>query len=189
MKWTSYLAIAGVAASLVAVPVAAQAQEADRPARATPDSSRRMRGPAQHRMQGQGRAMMMNPAERLLAHRADLGLTADQITRLEQIRDAHSAREKPYIEKMQAMRAERQKAQEGQPRPERGARRERTKASPEVQAAMDSLRASREAARTEASAVLTAEQREKARELMQERRERRPREMRRQGDSAPTRGA
>ena|SRR5690606_30745336 len=186
MKWTSCLATMGVAASLVAVPMVAQAQNADRPAREQADSARRMHGP-QHRQMG--RAMMMNPAERVLAQRERLNLTADQVTRLEQIRDTYTAREKPFMDRMHQNRAERQKAAEGQPRPERGARRERTPASPEMQAAMDSLRATREAARNEVSAVLTEEQREKARELMQERRERRPREMRRQRDSAATRGA
>lgn len=188
MKWTSCLAAVGVAAALVAVPVAAQAQDAQRPAREHADSARRMRGPQQRQL---GR-MMMNPAERLLTQRERLNLTADQVTRLEQMRDTYTAREKPFIEQMQRFRAERQKTAEGQPRPERGAR-PRTPAPPEVQAAMDSLRAIREAARKDATGVLTDEQRASAREMMQERMERRPQdmrrpqEMRRKRDSAGTR--
>ena len=187
MKWTSFLAIAGVAASLAAVPAAAHAQDAERaPAAERADSNRKMHGPHARTM-APGR-VMMNPAERLLAQRTELALTADQVTRLESIRDRYAEKQKPQAEQMQRLHAERQKAQEGEARPERGARRERMKMSPEAQAIMDSIRADNLAVRTEAMSVLTDEQRTKVRELMQERRERRPREMRRQRDSVRTRG-
>ena len=186
MKWTSYLAIAGVAASLAAMPVAAEAQDTDRaPGREQADSNRRMRGAAGHRAMAPGRAMM-GPAERLLAQRTELNLSADQITRLEQIRDAYSAREKPYVDEMHKLRAERQEAQ---PRQDRSARRQRPELTPAARAAMDSLRASREAARKEAFEVLTEAQREQVQEMMKEQRQNRPREMRRMRDSAQVRGA
>jgi hypothetical protein len=158
MKWTSYLAIAGVAASLAALPAAAHAQ----------------------------RGARLGPAERVLAQRAELSLTADQVTRLERIRDSYAEKEKPWVDEMRKHMPE-----PGEPgeRGRRGARRERPDLPPAAKAAMDSLRTSRESARGEVAAVLTDAQRAQMKEMAEERRERRPRQMRRQADSARIRGA
>jgi hypothetical protein len=129
------------------------------------------------------RGPRLGPADRVLAQRAELNLTADQVSRLERIRDSYAEKEKPWVDEL---RSHRPAAGE---RGQRGARRERPDLPPAAKAAMDSLRTSREAARNDVSAVLTDAQREQVRKMAEERRERRPREMRRQGDSARVRGA
>lgn len=178
MKWSSYLAIAGVAASLAAAPVVNAQDRAPEPRREHGDSAQRMRTPG--RMMGA--AMSAGPAERLLERRTELGLTADQVQRLERIRDARAESEKPHQETLRKLREARRDERvdarrEGAPRDSAQPRRERREAPPEARAAMEALRSSREAARKEAIAVLTPAQREKARELMEDRREQR-REMR-----------
>lgn len=155
MKWTSWLAIAGVAASLATLPTAAHAQ----------------------------RGARLGPAERVLAQRAELNLTDDQVARLESIRDSYAEKEKPWVDELRT-----HMPQAGE-RGRRGARRQRPDLPPAAKAAMDSLRTSRESARKEVSAVLTEAQREQVKQMVEQRRERRPREMRRQGDSARVRGA
>lgn len=184
MKWTSYLAVAGVAAALAAAPVSTAGAQ-DSTTASAHDSTmahdhadsthqahtreggmhrgegRMHRGEAgmhrgEDRMQhGEGRMhrrmagqrRMAGPAERLLARRAELGLTAEQVTRLEAIRDSFALKIQPH--------------------------------AAEARAAMDSVRANREAARQAARAVLTDEQRarfaEPMREKMKERREGMPR--------------
>lgn len=169
MKWSSYLAVAGVAASLAAAPAIAAQDRAPQPRREQGDSARRMHAPG--RMMGA--RMMAGPAERLLEHRSELALTADQVRRLEQIRDTRAAADKPHQETLRKLRETRREARgNAAPRDSAEPRRARGEAPPEARAAMEALRTSREAARKEAVAVLTPEQREKAHEMMEDRRER-----------------
>ncbi|MBA3344259.1 MAG: hypothetical protein H0T44_03000 [Gemmatimonadales bacterium] len=77
---------------------------------------------------------MAGPAERLLRHRSELQLTEQQVKGLETIRTRYQEKNRPLIEQVHGA---------------------------EVSSAMSQLRANREAARNEALAILSAQQRQR----------------------------
>lgn len=188
MKWSSYLAIAGVAAALATAPVAGHAQDAA-PQKQKSDSAH---GHGMG-MRTMGERIRRGPAEHILSHRTELGLSTDQVQRLEAIRDRYAASNEPHMEQLSQLRNERREQRSEETREDRRATRPRHDMPPEARAAMDSIRANHQAARQEAAAVLTEEQRSKLQEMMPRRGEERPRrtrEMRRhRADSAQVRGA
>lgn len=97
------------------------------------------------------RMAAMNPARVFVEHRADLGLTDEQVTELTAIADALHETNEPIVEEMRKMRESgrsmRQRSEE-----DRVAMRTR----------METLRTNAEKSHEEASAVLTADQRTKA---------------------------
>lgn len=119
-------------------------------------------------------------AAMLLAQRAELGLSAEQVARLEQIAASLEAGNKAHVEAMRNHRAERREGAEAR---ERQARTEEERAA--MRAAMDAVRTNVRTANDEARAVLTDEQRERLGALMKERREERGERMR--GERRPPR--
>ncbi|HEX7120661.1 MAG TPA: Spy/CpxP family protein refolding chaperone [Longimicrobiales bacterium] len=122
-----------------------------------------------------------DPISRLLAERESLGLTADQVARLEAIRSRLEAENRPHRERLREARAEfraerRERldaltpAQRDSLRERRAARRAEVRERMEaLRPTLRQLRENRRAALAEARAVLTDEQRERLRELRAER--------------------
>ena len=189
MNWSSYMAIAGVAAALAAVPAAGHAQDTEAPKMERSDSAHGRHGPGMRMM---GERLRKGPAEHILSHRAELGLTADQVSRLEAIRDRSAARNEPHIEQLRQLREERREQRSAETGEQRREQRDRHEMPAGARAAMDSIRANHQAARQEAAAVLTEEQRSKLQEMMPRRGEERQRRMRHaprtRADSAQVRG-
>lgn len=105
----------------------------------------------------------------VLGHRVELGLSAEQVTRLEAISTALQDRNRPLMEQLRAARpAEGRRPRDLPPEQRRALRDSLQKHRPLVRQLRDKQR---EAIR-QAQEVLTAEQREKARELMRAQRER-----------------
>lgn len=121
-----------LAAMFLALPVAAHAQNPQGPGR------------------GQGR-MMMSPAAMLLEHKAELGLSADQVAKLEKISSALQEKNAPIMEKMRQARQSNADRSQMQP-------------------LMEQMRENNDAARKEVMAILTPEQQKKAQELVAQRR-------------------
>ena len=134
-------------AMMVAAPLAAQGRGPARDAR--PDR----RGPAG------------NPLERVLEHRAELGLSAAQVERLTEIRSRAEAEAAPIAERLEEARGDRDLRDLS--REERAAFRQRMEA---LRPEMERLREIRRSAFDQASEVLTDAQKEKLRELMPRRR-------------------
>jgi len=116
---------------------------------------------------------------RLIEHRAELGLTDDQVLRLESVRDR-------YVEENQALRQQIHQAVGDRKRPDESmknlSREERHEAMkkrheellaehPELVSVFDQLKSNREAIRNELDMILTAEQQDKLKQMRQERRE------------------
>ncbi|WP_420129281.1 hypothetical protein [Longimicrobium sp.] len=184
-----------VAAILAAAPVTAVAQTAP-PAAEQREHAREgrrgeMRGPREGRG-GPGRS----PVQRLLRQREQLGLTAQQVSRLEAIDRDLQARNAPLVQQLTALRPDRGQGADGarargerRARPDSAARAERRQRGErpqltaeqrqqmeqrraQAQPIMQQLRANGEQALTQARAVLTAEQQQKIQQRMDERRER-----------------
>lgn len=107
-----------------------------------------------------------NPAARLLAHRAELSLTAEQVQRLEAI-DRHTAQQDAELRtKLEAVRGK----PVGEPLRMRDMTLEQRQAllakRAELQPLMQQLRTMHAQAATDARAVLTAEQNERARAFL-----------------------
>jgi Spy/CpxP family protein refolding chaperone len=166
------LLCAALAAVLVGLPAAALAQApAQGPAPARPDSGRRMGG----------------AADWLLAQRAQLNLTNDQVKKLEGIRSKYEKKNQPLREQIRkawagqrgvsdsALRDSLRSMSPDQRRQafreRRAERRQFLSQHPEVTSAMKQLHANREAARKEAVAVLTPAQRDQLKALRRQRRE------------------
>jgi Spy/CpxP family protein refolding chaperone len=102
------------------------------------------------------------PAERLLAHRAELALTADQVQKLEAIDKRQDQQDKEVIAKLEALRGK----PVGQPlrmRELAPADREKLQANRnELQPLMQQLRTSHQAAIADVRGVLTSEQSSRA---------------------------
>lgn len=197
-----------LAAALAAAPVAASAQTTPPPAgeREHAREGRRgeLRGPRDGRG-GPGR----NPIQGLLRQREQLGLTAQQVSRLEAIDRDLQARNAPLHQQLQALRPDRGQGPnaargrgERRARPDSAARAERRQRGErprlteaqrqqmeqrraQAQPILQQLRANTEQALTQARGVLTAEQQQKVQQRMQERRER---QGERPGRARPGRG-
>lgn len=141
----------------VALPAATAAQTVD-------SAPPRLEARHGHRMHG--------AAERLLRHRSELQLTEQQVKGLEAIRVRYQEKNRPLIELVRAGQEARPERRAGPPSrtPEereksraeyRQQREEFLKQHPDVASAMNQLRAHSEAARNEALAILTAEQRQR----------------------------
>jgi hypothetical protein len=150
MRWIRFCAVAVVAASAGAVNAQGAAEHGRMPA-------------------GQVR---MDPLAQLLEKRVELGLTADQVRRLEAIHGRVQSRNQPIREQLQAARR-----QTGLPEPRPGARGgERVRPTEEQREArrrfrdqarplMDQLRDNTRAAMREAREVLTDQQRQQIRRM------------------------
>lgn len=151
-----------------------------------------------------GAAQPMSPLTRILEHRAELGLSAEQVTRLEAIEQRLQERIAPLQEQMREARGEMpargmrgargargERGQRRAPRPmspeQRAAARERMEETrermDEMRPAMEELRESRQEAMEEIREVLTEDQQERVRQLMRDGRAgpRRPGGMERRG--------
>lgn len=187
-----------IAALLAAAPVAASAQTTPPPAGQQREHARdgqhgergMRRGPG-----GPGRS----PIQGLLRQREALGLTADQVSRLEAIQRDLRSRNQPLHQQLQALRpegargpradgarprGERRARPDSAQRGERRQRGERPQLTPEQRQQMEQRRAQAQpilqqlrqntaAAMQQARGVLTAEQQQKVQQRMQERRDRR----------------
>jgi hypothetical protein len=135
--------VALVAFSLLAAPVAGFAQVRPRPA--TPP----LAGGARV-LQAPG----IEIVEHILANREELGLTADQVTRIRTLRDAHVAQFRPLAEQLRAQRPDSQRANTMRERMQQ--QRERMQMTEEQRQQMrdrmrqrqDSMRARQDTART-----------------------------------------
>jgi hypothetical protein len=113
---------------------------------------------AQRAPQGQERAMRtpgQMPLARMMERQAELGLTAEQVARLESIQSRLQQQNAPLV-------AQVREARMGAERGERGAR----QVPEEIRPAMQQLRQNNRAAMEEVRAVLSDEQRAKLRETM-----------------------
>jgi Spy/CpxP family protein refolding chaperone len=171
MQWKFTRAVAAVAALafVAGSPLAAQtSDQAAPPAQQAPDGPR-----------GPGRRMMAGPAEMVLSERDELQLTADQVQRLEKIRDGYAEKNRPLMDELRGAFGPPPAADSAAPAPEdrrqafeqRRAQREAyLKAHPEAAKAMRQLRDARQAERKEVTGVLTSAQRDKLRQTMADRR-------------------
>jgi DNA repair exonuclease SbcCD ATPase subunit len=148
-----------LALSLVALPGALAAQ--------TPDTAR---------SQAEARRERLDPIGRLLAHREELGLTADQVKRLEEIQADLRERNRPLLERVEAARAEwaeRRQELRAESREEfRAQRRQRVeearKRMEELRPTLEQLRENQREALEEAEEVLTDEQKARLKELREQ---------------------
>ena len=116
---------------------------------------------------------------RMIEHRAELGLTDDQVMRLESVRDR-------YVEQNKALREQIHQTIGDRPRPDESmknlSREERHEAMkkrheellaqyPDLVPVFDQLKTNHEAMRDELHSILTQEQQDKLQELRRERRE------------------
>lgn len=112
--------------------------------------------------QGPARAPAQGPAQRLLAHRAELSLTAEQVQKLEAIDRKYASQDRESIAKLEALRGQ----PIGQPLRMRdlpAADREQLLANrAQLQPVREQLRGSHQAAVEEVRGVLNAEQNGKA---------------------------
>jgi hypothetical protein len=202
MRFNSAFALTALAASLVALPSAGAAQDSAR----GPEHGRHGAHAGPGRGHGHGGARMQGarsggPAERLLAQRSELGLSNDQVKRLEAIRTKYEARNRPLVEKLRATHGDRARMRSSMrssmrdsvrgprdttlSREQREARmkerrEQRLAANPELKSTMEALHKNRDEASKEAMAVLTSDQRERVEKRMEQRRERMKERMERQ---------
>jgi Spy/CpxP family protein refolding chaperone len=113
------------------------------------------------RREGPGRPQA-NVIEQVLQHKADLALTAEQVTRLETLSNQLSEKQKPILEEMRKQR-------EGGVRPRDLTDEQRA----EARKTMEKLRAHREEALNGVKDVLTDEQEQKVKSLLEDGRPRR----------------
>lgn len=122
------------------------------------------------------RAGRMDPFARLLEKRQELGLTAEQVSRIEAIRSRLQARNQPLVERMQAARREagvpeRREARGGErPRPTEEQRTAMRQLRDRIRPLAEQVRTNTRAAMEEARAVLTEQQQAQVREWHQEHR-------------------
>lgn len=144
------------------------------------------------RSEARGAMHRFDPVARLLARKAELGLSADQVARLEAVQAKMQERNRPLVEKLRAARAEFRGDGEARPREltpgqreelrkrwesmtpeqreERRKQREERRAEmrkrmEEIRPVVEQLRENHRQAMTEARAVLTAEQQARLEEL------------------------
>ena len=174
MKRIPLLALVGLLALPLAGTLQAQQPSDKSQAKIQADSGRHFRPGMREGMRpGMRRGMQGGFAARLLARRAELGLTDQQVAQLTGIQKKYQDRNQALMNQARRTRtdADRQRMQA-----ERKAERERMqaarqaymKAHPEVQQSMQQLRQNREAERKEIESVLTAEQRTKLQQRMQQ---------------------
>ncbi len=147
-----------LAAALLALPAAAQAQQ-------TPPANR---GGRMMQDQMQGRMQLQSPIQIFLDNKAQLRLTAEQVTQLEAIGAELEARNKPLREKM--LEARGGAADGGRP-----SREERAEMRQKLAPIMQEMQKNNAAARDQIMDLLNAEQKKVARDLLEARRQdRRP---------------
>jgi hypothetical protein len=149
-------------------PLAAQTPDQSAPpAQAAPDAPR-----------GPGRRMA-GPAEMVLSQRDQLQLSADQVQRLEKIRDSYAEKNRPLMDQLRGAFGPPPAADSAAPAPEdrrqafeqrRAEREAYMKAHPEAAKAMQQLRKARQAERKEVVGVLSSAQRDQLRQTMAGRR-------------------
>jgi hypothetical protein len=131
---------------------------------AAPLAAQGGRGPAEGRMMRGPAAMMRNPVEVVLEHRADLELTAEQVRTLEALRDRVEEENAPRVERL------REAFGDTDPRElsaeERDALRARMR---ELAPVRDEVRATNRAAMDQVHELLTDEQRGELRQFMRRR--------------------
>jgi Spy/CpxP family protein refolding chaperone len=132
--------------ALVATPAIAEAQR--------PDAPGKRGAPGPH---------AMNPAAGVLSHRAELGLSADQVARLEAIRAQLEERNRPLLQQLQAQRPT---PAEGRARPGQAA----GQLTPEQRAEMRQRMEARRAEMQQLTPEQRAERREQMRQLTPEQR-------------------
>lgn len=118
-----------------------------------------------------GRGQRPAPISRILEQRAALGLSAEQVSRLEAIQQRLQQQNAPLIEQLRASGAWQERGQNGERGQQRGpgARGER-QIPEELRPVMQQLRENNRTAMQQVQEVLTAEQRARLRELMQQHR-------------------
>lgn len=102
---------------------------------------------------------MRDPSSRILALKAELKLSDQQVKQLEEIRSKYDARNKPLMDEVHKAWSDRAAVRDSV-----------RKQNPEAAKALDSLRQSRRESRKEALAVLTDQQRSQFEKVMKEQR-------------------
>jgi hypothetical protein len=137
---------------LAALPAVAQAQR-------TPPAARGGGMPGQTQMM-----QMQSPAQILLDHRAQLRLTAEQVTEIESIAAELEAKNKPLQEKIAEARRERRSNQDAR----QASREEGAETMRKLRPIMEEMRKNGEAAREKAMLLLNAEQQKVAKDIFEE---------------------
>lgn len=125
---------------------------------------------AQHQRREASRGLN-GAVEKLLEHREQLGMTADQLTRVQEIKDTADARKQPFWRQIMTVRRElkaRQKAQPEMPEAEKAAMVEQ--GGEQIHRLLDEIRSIDHAAMREVSRVLRPEQKEILMELVTKKR-------------------
>ena len=115
---------------------------------------------AQHQRGGPSRGLT-GAVERLYEHRVELGMTAAQLSRVQQIKDEADARKQPLWQQIMAIRHDlkaRQRAEPNMPQAEKAALVERS--GGDIERLLDQVRSIDHAAMREVGAVLTEQQKE-----------------------------
>lgn len=116
---------------------------------------------------------------RLIDHRAELGLTDDQVARLESVRDRYVEENKALRQQIHQTVGERKRPDESMKNLSREERRaamqkrheELLAQHPELVSVFDQLKSNREAMRGELDIILTPQQQDQLKQMRQERRE------------------
>jgi Spy/CpxP family protein refolding chaperone len=170
MQWQFTRAAAAVAALAIVGGSPLAAQTSDQPAPAAQAGPDAPRGPGRR---------MAGPAEMVLSQRDPLQLSADQVQRLEKIRDSYAEKNRPLLDQLRGAFGPPPAADSAAPAPEdrrqafeqrRAGREAYMKTHPEAAKAMQQLRKARQAERQEVAGVLTAAQRDQLRRTMADRR-------------------
>ena len=122
---------------------------------------------AQHQRGGPSRGLT-GAVERLYEHRVELGMTAAQLSRVQQIKDEADARKQPLWQQIMAIRHDlkaRQRAEPNMPQAEKAALVERS--GGDIERLLDQVRSIDHAAMREVGAVLTEQQKEMIMEMVQ----------------------
>ena len=116
---------------------------------------------------------------RLIEHRAELGLTDDQVSRLETVRDRYVEENKALRQQIHQTVGDRKRDHESMKSLSREERQEAMKKRheellaehPELAGVFDQLKSNHEAIRDELDVILTPEQKDKLKQMHEERRE------------------
>jgi hypothetical protein len=125
---------------------------------------------AQHQ-RGEPSRGLNGAVERLFEHREQLGMTTDQLVRLQQIKDEADTRKQPLWQQVMSVRRDlkaRQRAQPDMPEAEKTALVERS--GHEIERLLGQIRTIDHAAMREVGAVLTEQQKERVMEMVKQNR-------------------
>lgn len=157
-------------------------------------------GPGKGHGKGAGdRGEHKDPITRMIEHRSEIGLSDDQVARLESVRDRYVEQNKALREQIHQTIGDRERrSREEMERMHDMSREERQAAMqkrheellaqyPDLAPVFDQLKSNHEAMRSELDSILTPEQQDKLKQLRQERREQMQREGRgRRGQGTKT---